>query len=393
VREYRSCDVDKACQRVLLSRGCEHVVGSTWKLLPPRGLAQVRQLFPGLAGVGAGTSYELVDKYMRRRKALLFPSTATTRGCLRHPGQSCPLYPRSGVTFALAGPNCQPWCKGGLRQGKADARSLPFLVYKAEQQAGNNDFVGLEQSDRFPIASWTEALSGRYQTITLCGGPEDIGWPIARRRWLAFSLGRDWVWTGPAPADVAAAFVAFAGAAVVADGDVFVFDDTGDVEVYDQLAPGGKRIFDAYFEDYLAQPAGSGAFVVDLSQTMKRRAAGAWLSTLTTHGIKYSISRSHLFTPRELWFAHGWPSAPAITSGRAMPNIFEQGFSQNTLQRLVGNGWHIAYTAAFFWWCLAQVVPRSAVETVERPIAAIAGAAGETCQPEGPITEREEEGG
>ena len=75
------------------------------------------------------------------------------------------------------------------------------------------------------------------------------------------------------------------------------------------------------------------------------------------------MPRGHMYTAREMWSAHGWPIIESLAGTRSMPDIFHNS-THSGLQKLLGNGWHLTYTATFFFWCLSNITPRSRLESL-----------------------------
>ena len=123
------------------------------------------------------------------------------------------------------------------------------------------------------------------------------------------------------------------------------------------LSVSGQRRFDGYYTMHATRAAMSPAFCADLSQDPGvRPICGGTFKTSRRGSIWYSFSKSHLYTPAEMQFAHGWPSLSAFIEegGPQSPYDFGQ-LGWRKQRSLLGNGMHLACMGAFYGYCLSQL--------------------------------------
>ena len=139
VEEYRSCEINKHCQDILVQRspGPSHIFTDIMDYLPQRCLEKVLQLKPkdDASRKEAAQCHARIKTYLQRRKKLIMNSSSTSP-CLKH-GMHCLQHPiDNGIpTMAVAGSNCQPYSMAGSRTLEADARILPAIVLQTQTTA------------------------------------------------------------------------------------------------------------------------------------------------------------------------------------------------------------------------------------------------------------------
>lgn len=222
---------------------------------------------------------------------------------------------------------------------------------------------------------------------------EDLGWPCRRTRSFTVVLNTSTVaWLGPAAGseELLADFFKYVQRRVAVDCDVFAHLDSertaGIVRAQCGAAAGltGVETATADLQDLLGTEKGqdrveqalamvstrsgrSGCVAADISQNNKRMGrVGPWLPTATRSMIlamfrSPSDTTGYLFTPREIAFAHGWPSISAVEQC----SFYEHcaGYPLWSLplrqqQQLQGNGIHLLSMAAVCLYLFAHTVKR-----------------------------------
>ena len=256
----------------------------------------------------------------------------------------CPVNPPSnnGLCVAWASPNCRPWSPMGLRRGLADRRTIPYMVWALEKKYQGTHCIFVENSEKFPPEEFDKYFSQTHGILYARVDPLRMGLPMPRPHMLFFAyLLEAFTWVGPSPADFQQVFDDFFRRQVMLDADSYLADDESnraaymrgmlnaqgvyasqgaDIEVIAALPPSARKFLQAYKDDYRVR-GGSNAYVCDLQQNPGRRPCSGWfLRSLTTHGIRYSANSDKLLTPRDLWFAHGWPVTAACPTAQPRCN-------------------------------------------------------------------------
>ena len=301
----------------------------------------------------------------------------------------CPVVPDdcTEIQFAVAGTACQAFSPFGLRKQCQDSRHLPWIVWTEEHVARHTHIVGFENSAHFPLNLHLEKFAATHGTVALKLGPEDLGWPVCRRRLYVCSWSlQKMVWVGPTPPDqIMQDFTDLFCRKLVLDGDVFLSDSQqahqkrlqelaatqclhvqpdgdmhGTLNPRDVLSPSSQRHFDMYLDlykrhcDMVAQdPHQLQGFIADLQQNPQQRSvARSLLPALTTSVLRYSFSAGQYFTDKELYQAHGWPALD-----ESMPFSLES-LTSGARQKLLGNGMHLHVVGAFFAYVLSHLATR-----------------------------------
>ena len=183
IEEYRACEINKSCQRILLDRepGPTHVFPDIMDYMPKKSIQQLATMHPGKGASDESMIqfHRRVLCYMLRRRSILFGPDSKSK-CLKHPDMLCkhaPAYEDDDgqriPTFAMAGSSCQPYSSSGKRKQHADQRIMPALIWQCQRKRAQDDFVGLENSPLYPIKDFSNFMSPTHQMISMVVGPED----------------------------------------------------------------------------------------------------------------------------------------------------------------------------------------------------------------------------
>jgi len=406
---WRASEIDALCKRIILQATprTEHVFASILDRLPSDIRARVDSLLPNASATRQEKeqAHEAIYEVLQKHKHQVFQRSMRSP-CLAHKGCVCPLawQDPSGaptrdrpLTMNVSGPVCLPWSQFGKSEGMGH-ESVPALhVWLAEMSVMKYDVVTMENSPRMPLHVFASEMSPSSEVVSLVFGPEDMGWPVMRRRLCASAIRRDsLVWVGPLePAAVKSHFMSFFARRVAADGDVFSgIDDLDsisatrtavakrqhkhvenfnvhDAQVVD-LYSGRKK---ARVEDYmgiLATSGGghlSGSLVCDVTQDPKKRPRQhPWIPTITRSTeavlLKHGHPRGgHVFTQREMACAMGWPSVKTDAGQQyEKATLFDTyRLSANSQKLLQGNSMHLAAVTTWLAYVMCHTIRRDIV--------------------------------
>ena len=298
------------------------------------------------------------------------------------------------LRFAVAGSSCQPWSAFGLQKQESDERHLAWAIWSEERVAHDDALVGFENSESFPFDTHTAKFQQTHNSVGVKVGPEDMGWPMFRRRLYICSCSKEkLIWAGPGSSEgIAAEFQELFSRKVVVDADLFLasgeeaqrefrqqlaatqrtFIRAGEectVRVTSILSASSRRHYELYQEAYLAlqdqqqQPGSSTTTTTVPLQAFERLApkshaqniSRALMPSLTCSVLRYSHSRSRFFTDEDLWLAFGWPVMGSAPGMPKMPfNLSD--LSRSARMRLLGNSMHLAVLSSFYLYCFSNMV-------------------------------------
>ena len=128
-----------------------------------------------------------------------------------------------------AGPHCTPWTRAGAQQGLQHDAMVPYYVYHAELTEGLFDINCIEESVDMPPSHYAEGMRQKHRVVWARFGPQDIGVPVMRSRFMGCALNLDTiVWLGPSrDEDVTEDFLKFFRMVSHMDASYFAgIDDT-----------------------------------------------------------------------------------------------------------------------------------------------------------------------
>ena len=407
---YRTSDTSKLCQKVIKAcshpyHGPHHLFDSVSDCLPDEVGQEIENLRPAVDKNNVPIDPQYAAQRHGKMKALLrhvgphiFQSGRWAK-CLIHnkvcrfdmpmPARPCNMEQRP-LMSVMAGPICLPWTSFGPKNGPAHPANESYLVWGEHIKHAGYDLASLENSEYFPVRSLSEHMSDTHLTISMALCPTLMGWPLRRHRTLATCINlRSLIWLGPIDKEsISDDFMKFFGRHVQVEADVFAHLDSiqnhddnvrslagsrgkyGDkVTTWDTLPPDAKHRLLAY-QDMIGQHTGlAGTCVGDLSQNpAKRKRIGPWLPAFARTTIACSFTAGgppefpYLFTPREVAFAHGWPSLQRVDGELSpfhflYPSIFDE-LTRAESTSLLGNSMSLPVIAA--WWCyiVSNCMPR-----------------------------------
>ena len=259
---------------------------------------------------------------------------------------------------------------------------MSFYSWARQRCAYKEDFIILENSPNFPPRMVEKRLGSQYECVKLCFGPENLGFPLSRRRLAFFAVNKErWLWCGPSQEDLVAHFAELFEHRIHLTCDDLCFDsEPNQMQAWTRIAekrlrfwqPGTPREelnmrnlltvkeaerYDDYCELFQKAKADNpelGGFMVDLHQNPSSRPrAAAIMFAQVRHGLMVSLSKNWLYTPVDMLRAHGW--------GSDFSEALLAKFSPTKIQDFIGNGMHLPSMTSFWAYCLAHVVKRSDV--------------------------------
>eukprot|EP00971_Amphidinium_carterae_P241085 4786421-Amphidinium_carterae.1 len=298
--------------------------------------------------------------------------------CVLHKGMcpvDIPVEYAKRWSMNAAGVQCTPWSAFGSKDGVSSEHMLPFHCWLQRCLQKQLTFIVVENSPLFPVKLLTRKLESDYVCRYLVFGPEDMGFPVQRRRLVFFAVRKShFTWVGPSQDEIARNFMQiFQRKAVLTADDLITDTDKNQMSMWKRL--GQRRVcfisdtakreeldlkplltqresarFDEYkklYDNAVAENPSLPCFVVDLHQNPQHRArcSSSGLFTQVSHGLVYSFSRHWLYTPLELLQAHCW----------SPPETFLEQFTVTDLHKLTGNGMHLASMSAWLVFCLGNV--------------------------------------
>ena len=412
---WRGSDILPLSQQIMLGAGAlgpRHCFPSLQAKLPQKDQDKLAELRPppDAPVEDRRAAYAKQEAYMRSRHKQAFGRKRTSLQCMRHPGCACPIAfsdPHGlseglrPLTVSIVGIPCTPFTPYGNNEGTAHPAIEAVNLSLHDLATSQFDIMFIEESHRFPLSLLRAALPEKYVVIWIIYGPQDIGFPVRRTRFLAACINRDFlVWVGPAGAPaVSEDFMshfghapsleanAFAGIDVQEKRDDVMIDlgrkrglfcsveDLRQAPVTSLLCPSGASHLHKYKEvmAHSNKVGSAGSFVVDLSQNPDQRCrAGAWLPALTKSSMMYDIPKNHFFTNAEIDAVMGFPvdflpqskalaaTLPVVTQVQAM--------DRSAYAKLIGNGMHVASMFCWFAYIFSHTVRRHTLQRLILPL-------------------------
>ena len=159
---FHANDISKDALDILMDQesNISHVFSGLLESLSEDEQQRVASMRPPKASkkAKAASCHGIQLQYLKSCQADLFPCSARATNCLKHPGQSCPLFfpideeadgvPPLRINFS--GPMCTPWTSQGMQLGDADPSMESFHLWVLKMANSSLDLVYLENSDKFP---------------------------------------------------------------------------------------------------------------------------------------------------------------------------------------------------------------------------------------------------
>jgi hypothetical protein len=348
------------------------------------------------------------QKYMDTNAADIFCSGQRSSKCQRHPGKQCPVrwedsrpLPERALTLGCGGPHCLPWTRGGSRLGVAHPAQEQYNIFIAEHSSGKFDLSLVEEAEDMPPEHYTVRMRPRYKCVYATFGPEDLGLPYCRKRFMGAGLNLDsLIWVGPNTEDITAHFLMYFKKMAMLDASVYVgLDKAGTEECHRQYAKRRKvegavgaggvgslaEILPQYAQDNLeeckrlrsigAKVGVMNGVAADISQNpCKRHRAGPFLPTLQKSSIPVCLADKcgpieHMYSCSELSFAHGWPvtdAAPLRYRTALNYDLAREKLAHQT--RLLGDGMSLHAVQAWCLYIFAHTIRRDTVERMVPPL-------------------------
>ena len=407
---HRSSDIDPTCCELSLEgrSGPRHVFGELLGRLPLEHRNALKRLRPLETDSKAAKEAAFLQQwdYLQTHLRQCFPGEAQClRSECRRTGQLCPVAHRSEkaqrereLTMVVGGSMCTPWSSFGSRTGLASEHTESMQLYFAEIQASQYDLATLENSPLFPRDLYETRLGPQFHVARLCFGPEDLGWPVRRKRLLqtAIFLPR-WIWVGPqSEKEIREEFQTLFFRATTAGGDVFLthskleqgelkaqlglkrglkLDPAScwDVDVEKLLPPQARESLHGYralWQDTPSSERGPSC-IVDLSQSLQRKRMDSEIPTLMTTTLLYSLTQNRFFTVSDLDASQGFPT-PSQSSWAKYQDCLAydlEAYARLPLahrSRMSGNGMHLCAMAAWHLYVLSNIVRRDSMLTSPR---------------------------
>ncbi len=405
---WRGCDTLTSSQRIMAEAGPQapvHIFSSVLARMPPKHQAALKRMKPEPgAGVTARTeAYNAMGAYLRKHRSEIFARDTCSATCLKHPGKACyvSFQDPEGIraqerplTCAIKGFPCTPFSAIGNQEGLAHPAMEVVHACIQDMAASGFDLLGVENSDRFPPALFEGELPSKYVAKSLVFGPDDLGFPIRRRRYMCTAINQETlVWIGPPTAEaMEAEFREMFYQAVQLEADDFLHLDSaerhrnlrrefakrrgvypnqsvGEIPFRMLLSPGQQHNLEGYCrmrQDKDQDLVGvRGTFCADLSQDPEERPrCGPWFPTFARSSMIVSLSKMDFFTNAELDFVMGFPSLEFSANAHLADccPVRVHDLERSTYCKLLGNGMHVACLMAFWSYIFMNCVRREVVE-------------------------------
>jgi hypothetical protein len=202
-------------------------------------------------------------------------------------------------------------------EGEGDASMEALYLWLEEMRAAEFDVIFFENSHRFSMSIFIDALQSKYHIVFVRFGSEDLGIPVRRPRTYAAAINKaTYIWVG-ASSDLLAQqeFLTRFQAVVHLDGDVFAgldsaanivarrqglarlrgfYGSVDDMPIEMLLPPHAKTVYKEMQARYAANKKVGvmGAMTADMSQSSSRPRFGPWLPSITTSSNNISMSKA-----------------------------------------------------------------------------------------------------
>jgi len=312
--------------------------------------------------------------------------------------------PERPLMASIAGLTCTDWTSLGKQMRRAGSSDRYHSTYIEERRAlakqNLEDIFITECAERYSAeVMQREKLADTHHVVIVRFGPQEMGFPIRRRRTFTSGLNRETlVWIGPTdPGDVQREFDELFTRTVELTGDAFFVADEADVLswVRDRSAkrkstlppdwktanmstyfhmlvpPGGVRRKAVY--DHLRKSEGSltGAFLCDIEQNSHMGSVpGPIVPALNTHSDIFSYESNRFATRVDYLAMLGIDSHVKVCGRRGvspLTDVFKK-LDEADVRLLVGNGIHVPVIAAWFAYVMGNTIRREHPR-VHRPLA------------------------
>eukprot|EP00971_Amphidinium_carterae_P041994 825216-Amphidinium_carterae.3 len=221
VEHYRSTDLAKESDSVLLQDDAMFGCSSTWKdvqyALVRFYLPSVRKRVPDAVlqevrnvQTEASERSEVVTRMadvLQKHHAQCLPIHMAR--CKRHQ-KLCPVnpprdeedHPDRAWRIAAAGSTCVAWSNLGKREKASHNSAVPFLIWAEERRINREDLVFHECVQAFDTQLLSIGFGEGWQRITINDNPLQHGWPVRRARQFSCMLNlKTTKWLGPSSAE------------------------------------------------------------------------------------------------------------------------------------------------------------------------------------------------
>ena len=145
-----------------------------------------------------------MEGYLEENASQIYVDGQRSSKCTRHPGGNClvrfedsrPVRERP-VTIGTLTPPCLPFTRGGARLGEAHESLPSYLTSITEHAEGKFDASFMETAVDMPPTVFTEIMIQKTEPVWAKFGPEDLGVPVSRPRFLGVNMGMEVLSTFP----------------------------------------------------------------------------------------------------------------------------------------------------------------------------------------------------
>ena len=302
------------------------------------------------------------------------------------------------LSIALAGVTCKAWSAAGAQFRFSHSSEAPLAAWLAERRVRaerlQEDIAFVECTPRFPAevkVGKRSELSDTHDMVSICNGPEGMGFPALRGRFAGAVLNRQTVvWTGPRGVDLVRDFrlrfwktLRMPGSALLCDDEqsrldyyMELMDGKIDKTTFLEMVPWEQMTFlgppgmnqrfsewQLHCTDTHYKQENEG-YLCDLDhhpRTKRSCSGGRVFPTLLTHGTVCSIDGPHswrLATPTERFVSLGFHCLPDTChdhpQSRLMRVISSAGLTQRQIEQITGNGMHLQAQACWMVYVLAN---------------------------------------
>lgn len=266
---HRSCDNDMAVQKVLLSWPHEksaprHIFRDINEYVPKHYRDQLDAMHTKAENAPAGKTREARAEMHREMELFLYKNReeifaeASLAWCMRGrlmsritPNILQPIV-RDGVERHAplmvngAGSTCCGWSSRNTagQKGVAHAAKRPFTIWKCQRSVVKDDLWFHENARNFPPEELYPPEEYRHcmkhEVLSVTVGPEDLGWPVSRKRKLSVGYNPEkLIWMGPDQDSIQRDFMIKFHRGRSCTGDIF-FKDSAD-HIYDEFRQAARK--------------------------------------------------------------------------------------------------------------------------------------------------------
>ena len=143
---------------------------------------------------------------------------------------------------------------------------------------------------------------------------------------------------------------------------------------WDLLSPGAADFLLGYHDQAIGISEGESHVVCDAKCPTHMRRLGLWMPSLTQNSKLVQINMAnanedHIFTPRELYFAMGWPTIRSYHNdlSKWMDRIMDHGAIPTNLKAL-GNGMHLVAEECWCLYVTSNIIRRDVAKLIRPPV-------------------------